>query len=97
MNDEQIRKELTTKVIEIIFTCLNLKHIQKSSVNESTPLGEGGLALDSIDVLELIVNFEETFKIKLAESESYAKFFKTVGSVVDFVLDQTKTQKQIQS
>lgn len=81
----QTRSELTSKVIDIIFSALNLKHIDKSSVNESTVLTKGGLNLDSIDILELIINFENSFGIKLNESESYAQHFQNIGSIVDFI------------
>lgn len=85
MEKEQGRTELTSKVIDIIFTALNLKHFDKQAVSENTTLTQGGLNLDSIDILELIVNFENTFGIKLNESEPYAQYFKNVGSIVDFI------------
>ena len=47
-----------------------------------------GLELDSIDILELIVNFENSFGIKLNESEEYALHFKNVGTIVDFVVSK---------
>ena len=91
MEKEQARKELTAQVIDLIFNSLNLKHIDRKTVNESTSLTKGGLNLDSIDILELIVNFEHSLGIKLNESESYSRYFKDVGSIVDFI----GSQKQI--
>lgn len=85
MEIEQDRNILTNKVIDIIFSSLNLRHIDRQSVNESTQLVKGGLNLDSIDILELIVNFEQNFKIKLNETEAYAQHFQNIGSVVDFI------------
>ncbi len=85
MEKEQERNELTAKVIDIIFKVLNLKHIDRKSISESTAITQGGLNLDSIDILELIVNFENNFGIKLSESEPYAQYFKNIGSIVDFI------------
>ncbi|QLY24422.1 acyl carrier protein [Bdellovibrio sp. KM01] len=85
MEKEQVRNDLTSKVIDIIFTTLNLKHIDKSSVTATTAITQGGLNLDSIDILELIVNFETSFGIKLNESESYAQHFRNIGSIVEFI------------
>ncbi len=85
MEKEQARNVLTTKVIDIIFSSLNLRHVDRSTVNESTQLVKGGLNLDSIDILELIVNFEQNFNIKLNETEAYAQHFQNIGSVVDFI------------
>jgi acyl carrier protein len=90
MEKEQVRNAITTKVIDIIFAALNLRHIDRQSVNEETPLVKGGLNLDSIDILELIVNFEQNFGIKLNETEAYAQHFRNIGSVVDFI-----QQKQV--
>lgn len=76
---------LTETVIDVIFTSLNLKHIDRKNVTLETPLMGGGLNLDSVDILELIVNFEKKFDIKLNDSEAYAEYFKNIGSVVEFV------------
>jgi acyl carrier protein len=89
MDKEQARRALTTKVIDIIFSSVNLKHFDKHTVQEDTSLTKGGLNLDSIDILELVVSFEHHFGFKLNEAESYAKYFKTVGSIVDFIDQQT--------
>lgn len=85
MDKEQANNATSEKVIDIIFSSLNLRHIQRDSVNASTPLTQGGLGLDSIDILELIVNFEKAFGIKLNESEEYAIHFKNIGTIVDFI------------
>lgn len=85
MEKEQVRNVITDKVIDIIFTALNLRHIDRQTVNENTELVKGGLNLDSIDILELIVNFEQNFGIKLNESEAYAEHFRNIGSVVNFI------------
>ncbi len=79
------RENLTTYIVNMIFDTLNLKHLDRSTVNEDTPLVQGGLNLDSIDLLELVVHLEKTFGIQLNESESYAQYFRNIGSVVDFV------------
>lgn len=78
-------QELTDSVINIIFSALNLKHIDRNTVNSETPLMQGGLNLDSVDILELIVNFEKKYGIKLNESEAYSNHFRNIGSVVEFI------------
>ncbi|MFZ3231630.1 MAG: phosphopantetheine-binding protein [Pseudobdellovibrio sp.] len=85
MEKEQERTALTNQVIEIIFQSLNLKHLDKSTVSEITPITATGLNLDSVDILEIIVQLEHTFGIKMSESESYATHFVNIGTVVDFI------------
>ncbi|MGE0631834.1 MAG: acyl carrier protein [Pseudobdellovibrionaceae bacterium] len=91
MEKEQVRSALTSRIIDIIFTSLNLKHIDRAGVGENTALVQDGLNLDSIDILELIVNFEKSFNIKLEESEAYAQHFKNIGTIVDFI--ESKQQR----
>lgn len=85
MEKEQARNVLYNEVVDIIFSALNLKHIEKSSLHEQTSLVGDGLKLDSIDILELVVHLEKKYNIKLDDSESYANHFKNIGSVVDFI------------
>lgn len=76
---------LFESVIDVIFSSLNLSHIDRNTVTAETPLMQGGLNLDSVDILELIVNFEKKYGIKLNDSEAYAEHFKNIGSVVEFI------------
>ncbi len=85
MEKTQDRIALTNQVIETIFQSLNLKHIDKTSVNENTSITTGGLNLDSVDILEIIVQLEHKFGIKMSDSEAYAQHFQNIGTVVDFV------------
>lgn len=82
----------TESIIDLIFNSLNIKHIDKLTVTSETPLMKGGLNLDSVDILELIVNFEKKYGIKLNESEAYAEHFKNIGSVVEFIKLKTTTE-----
>lgn len=85
MEKEQERTVLTNQVIDIIFQALNLNHIEKSTVTEATGITSDGLNLDSVDILEIIVQLEHHFGIKMDESESYATHFKNIGTIVDFI------------
>lgn len=81
--------DISESVIDLIFSSLNLRHIDRKSVTNDTPLMQGGLNLDSVDILELIVNFEKKYGIKLNESESYSTYFKNIGSVIEFIKKET--------
>ncbi len=85
MEKAQDRNTLTIQVIDIIFQALNLKHIDKAQVTEATPITTGGLNLDSVDILEIIVQIEHQFGLKMSDSEAYAQHFQNIGTVVDFV------------
>lgn len=53
-----------------------------------TPLGATGLELDSVDILEVIVSVEQRFGVKVADAETGKRYFKTIGSIADFILLQ---------
>lgn len=89
MEKAQDRITLTNQVIETIFNSLNLKHIDATTVTDNTPITAGGLNLDSVDILEIIVQLEHKFGLKMSDSEAYAQHFQNIGTVVDFVKSKT--------
>jgi acyl carrier protein len=46
---------------------------------------EGGLELDSVDMLEVIVAVEQHFGVKVADAETGKKYFRTLGGITEFV------------
>jgi acyl carrier protein len=50
-----------------------------------TPLVEGGLNLDSVNLLELVVKAEEAFGITIEDEDISAELFTTLGSLAAFV------------
>ena len=60
---EELIKNLKLQVID----ALNLEGMTPDDIDNDAPLfGDGGLGLDSIDVLELIVLLERNYGIKLS-------------------------------
>jgi len=60
-------------------------------VDPEAPLfGEGGLGLDSIDVLELVVLLDKNYGIKIRASKEGPKIFYSVKSIAEYILDQQK-------
>ena len=86
MNSVAHRDEIVNKVIDVIVSAVNLHHVDKSKVSGDTPLTHGGLGLDSIDILEIVVAVEHSFGKKVADAEVGKKYFQTIGTIADFVL-----------
>jgi acyl carrier protein len=55
------------------------------SLGPDTPLVEGGLALDSVSLLELIVAVEESFGVTVEDEDLSLELVATIGSLADFV------------
>jgi len=83
---------LRTRVKTMIVQCARLK-IQPSDLKDDWPLfdREKGLGLDSIDVLELVVNVEKTFGVQIPDRETGQKVLQSVNTLVDFLKASGKT------
>jgi acyl carrier protein len=81
MNDDAVLRE---RVKAMIVQCARLK-IQPSELKDDWPLfdKEKGLGLDSIDVLEIVVNIEKTFGVQIPDRETGEKVLQSVNSIVD--------------
>jgi len=76
--------DLRTRVKTMIVQCARLK-IQPADMKDDWPLfdKEKGLGLDSIDVLELVVNIEKTFGVQIPDRETGQKVLQSVNTIVE--------------
>ena len=78
--------DLTSTLKAQIIEQLNLKHLKPEDIGDEQPLfAEGGVGLDSIDALELIVLMQQKYGIKLANPQDGPEVFKTVKSMADYI------------
>jgi acyl carrier protein len=83
MNDD--RATVAAKVKQLLVTGLRID-MRPEEINESVPIfGEGGLGLDSIDALELVVLIEEAFGISVPDEEIGREAFASVAVLTDYV------------
>ena len=76
-------KEKTLK--EIIVGIVNEPDVTVDSLNNDAILiGEDGLFVDSIDVLELVMQIEKQFGIKVTDNQIRSQF-KSIKTVLDFI------------
>lgn len=57
----------------------------KVALTADAPLLEGGLELDSVELLELVVAVEEAFGMTIDDEELSVELFETIGSLARFV------------
>ena len=73
------QEEIFDKVKETVVTCLGV--FESDVTMESSFIDD--LGADSLDIVDLIMNLEETFNIEIPDSD--AEKVATVGDVVDYI------------
>lgn len=76
---------LIQRLKQLIVTTLNLEGTAPAEIDENAPLINSGLALDSIDALELVVKIEKELGIKISNSEESRAALASVTSLADFI------------
>jgi len=84
------RDRLVSEVADLIISSVNLRNRKKEDISEHTPLMQDGLALDSLDILEIVVSLEQKYKVKITGPEMGLTVFQTVGTIADFVQSHSK-------
>jgi acyl carrier protein len=59
--------------------------IAPSEIGDSTPLFGEGLGLDSIDVLELVLEIERSFGVAITDEETGARVLRSVDTIAEFI------------
>ena len=80
--------ELLTELKHLIVESLQLEDISPDSIDENAPLFDSstGLALDSIDALELAVALSKKYGVTLkADDENTRAVFSSVSSLAEYI------------
>ena len=75
---------MNNSIKEMLIKRLELE-ISIDEFSDDMPLFEGGLELDSIGALEIIVGLEQLFNIKIEELENPAEDFYSVETIIAMV------------
>ena len=62
--------------------------ISPEEIDDAAPLFGEGLGLDSIDVLELVLELERSFGVEIRDEETGAAVLRSIESIADFVMLQ---------
>lgn len=84
-------------VIAVIRNSVNLHHLEASRFTPETSLRDGGLELDSVDILEIIVAVEHHFGVKVDDAEMGKKYFRTIGSIAELVAQKRESAPQLET
>ena len=75
---------LRSEIKQAIVRSLRLP-MQPDEIGDSTPLFGEGLGLDSIDVLELVLEIERTFGVVISDEQTGAKVLRSVETIAGHI------------
>ena len=76
---------LIEQLKEEIIKQLNLEDLKPADIDSDAMLFGGGLGLDSIDALELIVLLEKNYGIKVSNPADGKKIFQSVRTMAEYI------------
>jgi acyl carrier protein len=78
---EELKQTLKRTIVEVI----NLEDINIEDINDNDSLFGGGLGLDSIDALELIVMLDKEYGIKLVDPKEGKIIFQSIETMAAYI------------
>ena len=80
-----VMTDLKRKLKEMLIERLKFEDMTPDDIGDDDPLFAGGLGLDSIDALEIVVMLESEFGIRVRNETSARDNFRSVSALADFV------------
>lgn len=81
------QEQLRAEVKDLLVTNLMLQ-IAPGEIGEETPLfGPGGLELDSVDALQIVVALDKRYGLKISDADAARRILATVNSIAAAVAE----------
>jgi len=77
--------DLRRKLKELLIERLKFEDMTPEDISDDEPLFGGGLGLDSIDALEIVVMLESEFGIKMKNETSARDSFRSITTLANYV------------
>ena len=84
--------DLNLELKNLIIETLNLEDVSPGDIDDDEPLFGSGLELDSIDGLELVLQLEKTYGIKVGSSEASREALQSVNVLADYIRKETASR-----
>ena len=75
---------LAWQVKVAIVRCLRMP-IKPEEIKDEMPLFDEGLGLDSIDVLEIVLELQRTFGVEITDEQVGKRVLRSVSTIVGFI------------
>jgi acyl carrier protein len=85
--------DLKRKLKELLIERLKFEDMTPDDIGDDEPLFAGGLGLDSIDALEIVVMLESEFGIKVKNEVSARDHFRSISTLAAYVGQKIAQEK----
>jgi acyl carrier protein len=79
------RTDIEDKIKEILKAELEIPAEKLSAIQQDTPLLGRGIGLDSMEVLTLSTEIENTFDFQIDDADLNVSIFKDIGHLADYI------------
>ncbi len=83
--------ELNQKLKEMIIEELQIEDLTPEDIEDDAPLFGDGLGLDSLDAVELVVQLQIYFNVKIQNIEEGRPALQSINTLADFVQERQET------
>ena len=80
------RQEVDNKIKEILLLLVDME--DNVELGEDDILNDGEWGIDSLIMVQIIVEIERAFDIKIEDEYLSMDFLSTIGSIADFVMEE---------
>lgn len=78
-------EDLKRAIKQLIIDTLQMDHLTPEGIDSDAQLFGGGLDLDSVDALEIAVEIERAFGVRIPDSAESRSVFRSVTSLAEYV------------
>lgn len=79
---------LASRLKHLIVEILHLEGVKPEDIKDEEPLIGSGLALDSVDMLELVLKIEKDYGIKIRSAEESRMALASVATLATFIRER---------
>jgi acyl carrier protein len=76
---------LRRRLKELLIERLKFEDMTPEDIGDHAPLFDGGLGLDSIDALEIVVMLESEFGIRVRNEAAARESFQSIAALAEFI------------
>jgi len=78
--------DIKQKLKLVIIKDLALEDVSVDSINDDSPIfGEGGLGLDSLDAVELVVILQKNFGVQIKDMAKGREVFQSINTLAEYI------------